>query len=309
MTLKQLTYFKNIAELQHYTKVAQMSCVSQSSVSHAIQALENELNVKLFSMQGNHVELTKYGQILLPYVQETLKVLETGVATLTNSINSDKGIATMACPPALTRFASDIIVRYVSETNRSDIHLQVSQDATYDQLQEQLLSGKVELIFSTAVNDSRIVSTYIGEHPLTLLVPDGHPLAEYDKIDLRVLDGEDFIAFSPGCQLRGLIDQTFHDLNIRPCIKAETTQELTMNGMVAANHGVAIIPYPLNGAPYRTKIVPISTNLPRRRIYLMRNQECHLSPSTEQLYNFIAQNGEVFSQFYENIISQKNEYL
>lgn len=300
MTLKQLTYFKNIAELQHYTKVAQMSCVSQSSVSHAIQSLEDELNVKLFSMQGNKVELTNYGQILLPYVQETLHVLETGIATLTNANNSDEGIATIACPPALARFISDIIVRYVSETNRSDIRLQVSQDATYDQLQEQLLSGKVELIFSIAVKDSRIASTYIGEHPLTLLVPDGHPLAEYDKIDLRVLDGEDFIAFSPSCQLRVLIDQIFHDRNIHPCIKVETTQELTVDGMVAASRGVAIIPYPSNGAPYHTKIVSISPDIPHLRLYLMRNQEYNLSLAADHFYDFIAQKGAIFSQFYEN---------
>ena len=48
MNLRQLYYFKKIAELEHYTRAAKELFVSQSSLSHAIQELESELNVKFF---------------------------------------------------------------------------------------------------------------------------------------------------------------------------------------------------------------------------------------------------------------------
>ena len=141
MNLRQLYYFKAIAELEHYTRAAEKLYVSQSSLSHAIQELEDELNVEFFVKRGRNVELTKYGQLFLPYVQKTLETLETGIATLSDYINPNTGTVVMAGFPSLAQFAPDIIVRYVSETNRVDVRLQFNQEATYAQLREKLLSG------------------------------------------------------------------------------------------------------------------------------------------------------------------------
>ena len=75
MTLRQLYYFKAIAELEHYTRAAEKLYVSQSSLSHAIQELETELNVEFFVKKGRNVELTKYGNLFLPYVQKSIDTL------------------------------------------------------------------------------------------------------------------------------------------------------------------------------------------------------------------------------------------
>ena len=41
MNLRQLQYFKTIAELEHYTRAAEKLYVSQSNLSHSIQELED----------------------------------------------------------------------------------------------------------------------------------------------------------------------------------------------------------------------------------------------------------------------------
>ena len=297
MNLRQLYYFKAIAELEHYTRAAERLYVSQSSLSHAIQELEDELNVEFFVKRGRNVELTKYGQLFLPYVQKTLETLETGIATPYDYINPNTGTVVMAGFPSLAQFAPDIIVRYVSETNRVDVRLQFNQEATYAQLREQLLGGRVDLIFATEVDDSRVASSYIGDHQLVLLVPLGHRLARYEEADLRELDGEDFISFDTNCQLRGVTDQIFKNLSIHPNITMETAQDLIIYGLVAANHGVSIIPYPLGGAPYNTKVVRIANNIPPRRLYLMWNTEQYLPPAAEYFRDFVIRSGEVFTQF------------
>jgi len=297
MNLRQLYYFKAIAELEHYTRAAEKLYVSQSSQSHAIQELEDELNVEFFVKRGRNVELTKYGQLFLPYVQKTLETLETGIATLSDYINPNTGTVVMAGFPSLAQFAPDIIVRYVSETNRVDVRLQFNQEATYAQLREQLLSGKVDLIFATAVDDPRVASSYIGKHQIVLLVPLGHRLARYDEVDLRELDGEDFIAFDTNCQLRSVTDQIVKDLQIKPNITMETAQDLIIYGLVAASHGVSIIPYPLGGVPYNTKIIRIANDIPPRRLYLSWNKEQYLPPAAEYFRDFVIRSGEVFTQF------------
>lgn len=297
MTLRQLYYFKNIAELQHFTKAAQISLISQPGLSNAMQELEAELNVAFFAKRGRNVELTKCGQLFLPYVRDTLEVLEQGVAKLAGCVNPETGSISMAGLPFLDWFASDIIVRYVAQAKRDNVQFRFRQEATCARLREQLLSGQADLVFSGEIDDPRMDSAYIGEHPLVLLVSERHRLAQCEKVLLRELDGEDFIAFSPNSQLREFTDRVFQSLSIQPNIKAETSQDLIMDGLVAANYGVAMMPYPLGNLPCHTKILPIADGLPPRRLYLMWNREQRLSSAARCFCDFIAQSGEVFSQF------------
>ena len=113
------------------------------------------------------------------------------------------------------------------------------------------------------------------------------------------LDGEDFISFDTNCQLREVTDRIFRQLDIQPNITAETAQDLIIYGLVAASHGVAIIPYPLGGVPYNTKILSISDDIPARRLYLSWNKEQYLPPAAEYFRDFVIRSGQVFTQFLE----------
>lgn len=297
MNLRQLQYFKAIAELEHYTRAAETLFVSQSSLSHAIQELEGELKAKLFVREGRNIKLTKYGKLFLPYVQRCLETLDTGVAKLSDYINPNTGTVVMAGFPSLAYFAPYIIVRYVSETNRVDVHLQFNQEATYTKLKEQVLSGQVDLVFATEIDDPRVGCTCIGQHPLVVLASVNHRFARQDRVDLRELDGENFIAFDRNCQLRAQTDRAFQELGVRPNITTETAQDLIIYGLVAANHGVAITPYPLGGAPYNVKIIPIANPIATRKLYLIWNKEQYIPPAAEYFRDFVVRSGTVFHDY------------
>lgn len=297
MNLRQLYYFKTIAELEHYTKAAQVLFISQSSLSHAMQELECELNAQLFMRKGRNITLTKYGELFLPYVTNSLQALETGVSKLNDYINPNTGTVTAACFPSLAQFAPDIMICYVSATNRVNVKLQFNQEATYTQLKEQLLGGNVDMVFATEIPDSRIESSYIGDHELVVLVSTNHRLARYDSVDLRELDSEDFIAFDTASQLREQTDNFFKEFNIHPNITMQTAQDMIIYGLVAANHGVAITPYPLGGAPYNVKILHIENDIPKRKLYLMWNKEQYISPAAEYFRDFVVRSGCIFDDF------------
>ena len=69
-----------------------------------------------------------------------------------------------------------------------------------------LLDGAVDLILSTKLEHPQIEAAYIGTHRLVLLVPEGHRLAGKGCVDLKELDGENYIAFDPSGQLRSQLD-------------------------------------------------------------------------------------------------------
>ena len=296
MNLRQLYYFRTIAELEHYTQAAEKLYVSQSNLSHAIQELEEELNVKLFVRKGRNIKLTKYGELFLPYVQKTIETLESGISTLQEYINPNSGTVTMSGFPSLAQFVPDIIVRYLSETNRVGVRFQFSQDSFYT-IQEQLLKGKVDLAFATKIDDPKVERFDLGTHPLVLLVPLGRRLARQESVDLRELDQENFINFDKGSQLHYQNKDVFKQLGIAPNIVVETPQDVIMYGLVAANHGVAITPYPLGGVPYNIKALPIANDIPKRSLYLMWNKDRYIPPAAEYFRDFIIRSGKVFDQF------------
>lgn len=63
MTLNQLTYFRKIARLEHFSRAAEELNISQPSLSRSMDTLERELGLPLFEKQGRNVVLTKYGRI------------------------------------------------------------------------------------------------------------------------------------------------------------------------------------------------------------------------------------------------------
>lgn len=57
MNLSHLQYFRELAQVQHYTKAAHNLFISQPTLSHSIASLEDELGVKLFEKTGERSSL------------------------------------------------------------------------------------------------------------------------------------------------------------------------------------------------------------------------------------------------------------
>jgi DNA-binding transcriptional LysR family regulator len=218
------------------------------------------------------------------------------VTEIRHAIDPETGIVSIACFPSLAHFIPDVIVRYISETNRVDVRLQPGQEATYYTLREQLLDGKVDLVFATEMGDPRVGSAYIGEHSFVLLVPEHHRFAERESVDITELDGENYIAYSKDSQLRQQTDKLFRSLGVHPRITTETAQDVMIYGLVAAGHGIAITPWPLGGAPYNVRLVPIR-GLEKRRLYMLWNKESYSSPAAAQLRSFIIKKGPIFDEY------------
>ncbi|MBE0194820.1 LysR family transcriptional regulator, partial [Klebsiella michiganensis] len=90
MNLKQLYYFKRLAETEHYTEAASSLFITQPSLSHAITELEKELGVALSTRKGRNVKITQNGKRFLPYVEDALASLENDRMTLQKNSDENK---------------------------------------------------------------------------------------------------------------------------------------------------------------------------------------------------------------------------
>ena len=89
MNLFYLRYFVKLAHIGHYTKAAEQLCITQPSLSHAISQLEKELGLPLFEKYGRKTTLTRYGEEFLLCVEQTLRTLDNGLASLERAANRE----------------------------------------------------------------------------------------------------------------------------------------------------------------------------------------------------------------------------
>jgi len=73
MTLTQLRIFMTVAELGHVTRAAEKLGLTQSAVSAAIAALENQYQVKLFNRVGRSIQVSEAGEL---FMSEACAVLD-----------------------------------------------------------------------------------------------------------------------------------------------------------------------------------------------------------------------------------------
>ncbi|WP_415994984.1 LysR family transcriptional regulator [Acidaminococcus intestini] len=301
MNLQWLIYFQTIAELENYTQATKKLHVSQSNLSHAMRSLEEKLGVELFEKDGRNIRLSKYGEIFLPYVNKTLDSLDEGIAKLKEFLDPNTGTIELAGFPSVAQFSTDLMIRYQSETNRYDVHFQYAQIGWYE-IHELIVSGKIDLCIATKFEEPEVAGTYIGDHPLVVIVPENHYLASRERVDLRELQDENFIGFNQNGQLAPMLQKTFASLGIEPRVVSRTPSDLIIYGLVAGGRGVSVVPFPLTHyAPFGTKLLCIENDIPKRRLYLQWNKEKFLPPAARYFRDYVIRSEEVFTQYFKRV--------
>ena len=73
---RKLLAFATLARCGSFTQTARELYLTQSAVSHAIKALEDELGSRLFDRLGRQAQLTPAGQRLLGYADRILDEMQ-----------------------------------------------------------------------------------------------------------------------------------------------------------------------------------------------------------------------------------------
>jgi DNA-binding transcriptional LysR family regulator len=74
---RQLLAFAAVARLGSFTRAAQELLLTQSAVSHAIKALEEQAGCRLFERSGRRVTLTQSGEQFLQHVDRIMAEMKT----------------------------------------------------------------------------------------------------------------------------------------------------------------------------------------------------------------------------------------
>lgn len=292
MNLNQLHYFSRLAETQHYTKAAEELDISQPSLSHAISSLEKELGTRLFEKQGRNVVLTKYGAIFQEYVDESLKVLETGVKKVRSLTGQTEGLVELAY---IYTLGSEFVPRIVSDFIRTHEELKVRFHFTVGNTSEVIQGIKEERFdigfCSMAERESGIQFTPVGMENLVVVVPKGHPLSYEKAVDLEQAAAYPQIFYTSNSGLRPVVDRMFEQVKVRPQIAYEIEEDGFMAGLVAQNFGIAVMPEIPVLKQLEVDVVPLRNQHQKRYVYMACGKDKYQPPLVSKFADYVKRRG------------------
>ena len=181
MTLTQLEIFSTVAARRGFTAAALQLGISQSGVSHAIEALEQEFGVALLR-RGKNLERTDVGARLLLQAQAMLGLAESMRQEASDARGMKRGTLRIGSfgPTASLRLLPPVLEKYRAEYPGIEIHVDEGPDG---EVAQWLADHRVDIGFVT-LPDERFDTFPIMEDQLVALLPLAHPLTKKSAVTL-----------------------------------------------------------------------------------------------------------------------------
>ncbi|GAB1361414.1 LysR family transcriptional regulator [Rhodobacter sp.] len=287
-TLRQLQFFIAAAEAGSVTGAARALSISQSSVTEAIRALEDDLGVSLFDRQARGLEITHKGSAFLRHARQILADVATARSSFRDEAETARGRLSLGVTSLVAGYVlSDILSRFRRAHPR--VELNVIED-NGDYLQHLLIGGELDVavMLTSSVKDRmalHVESLLVS--PYRLWLPLGHPLAQQEAIALEDIAGQPLIQLMVD-EIEESTRRLTAALPVKPEIAFRTRSVEAVRSLVATGAGLAILPslvyrpWSLEGD--RIEIRDVSGDLPSVQVGLARRRG---APLSRPAHNFI----------------------
>ena len=227
MTLTQLEIFSLVAELQGFTSAAHRLGISQSAVSHAVKALEQELGVELFRRHQTLVELSDIGAQLLGRARAMLGLAATLQQEAADARGMKRGTLRIGSfgPTASVRLLPTILSHFRQAYPGIEVHVDEGPDRQVIQwLDERRVDVGFVVLADTPTDSERFDTVALFEDQLVVLLPATHALVASTSVPLQALCDDPFILTEAGSS--ELVMRLFSDARLRPNVRYRCAQLL-----------------------------------------------------------------------------------
>ena len=244
---RQLRAFLAIVDAGSLGMAADALHVTQPALSRMVRRLESQLGVPLFERRSTGMELTNYGEALLPHATvlsaEGARALEQinslrGLGHGTLRIGSVASAAIMVLPPVLDRIL----------TQWPNLHVQITE-AVEDILETALANNSIDVVISGPIRESEEIMQ-VAEHNFTdrysVISAATHPLQKRRDLSLADLANQRWVMPPEEAEPRKQFVALAAKLGVAPPhVAVETRYPAVIKALVARTKFLGWLPEPL----------------------------------------------------------------
>lgn len=245
MDFRQYHYVLKVAELQNITKAANQLYITQSSLSHYIAKIEEELGAKLFNRNTTPISLTRAGESYVETAKIILSLNDKMKKEVQDIAQEKKGVITIGISNAR---ASYFLPYVLPDFKKKYPAIEIKTIETKSEIiEEQVIKGNCDLgIFPLPISRDKLESEVVCREELVLVsgAPLDNSTADEGRsyIDLSSCRDSDFLLLKKGHGIRTAIDVLFMEAGVRPSSIFETTSNETAYRLSTTGMGLTIVP-------------------------------------------------------------------
>lgn len=296
MDTDALRWFQLVADGYTVTEVSEVFGVSQPGVSRALARLEKEVGTPLLRRSGRVLRMTHAGAAFKRHVDSLVNNLDDGLAAVSELVDPDAGVVTLAFPLSLGSWLVPGLIRaFRRDHPRVRVVLLRTAVGESGRVSSHLATRSADIELTThRVMGPDVEWRRVLVEPLVLAVGTTHPLAGRDAVSLSEVAKEPFVMRRAPSGMRTQTLALCQSAGFEPEIELEADDLLTVRGLVAAGLGVAVVPAMGLPAPTtfaRTRMLPLTDADAQREVGLAWVRGRPLLPSAEAFRRFVLAEG------------------
>lgn len=240
ITIEQIQYFLAVKKYNGFSTAANELCISQSSLSKQIKALEKELDTTLFDRNSRVTSLTEAGKEFYIYALKFLDDYNNIIQVMRKHSSSKKFTLKLGTIAVLTQYGLTSTIASF-KNNYSNIDINIFEDEN-DAILNMLIKSEIDFAIVRDFNlprDSFDV-TPLAEDELVVVTSNNHPFTKKKYISFNDLKNENFII----CAKSGVFDicvKECNKLGFTPNVVHNINKIETILGLVSEGLGITLI--------------------------------------------------------------------
>jgi len=238
---RQLLAARVLANTGSFTLAGQQLSLTQSAVSHAIKALEEEVECRLFHRGGKGVTVTPAGKHFLEYTDKILAQMETARTLVAPRTTRGKERLRLGVSARARQFILPVVLPVFKREYANK--LVAIEPGDYARNLELLESGLLDLVF-TVKPPGRLQSGYIHlfDDELRFFVAPGHPWARTGRASREDLAGTTLMLYLKVNSTPELLADYFKGERVKPAYGVEMTDHESLKAVLKTSLAVGILP-------------------------------------------------------------------
>ena len=290
-SLRQVRYFVAIAEAGSVSGAARHLSISQSTMTEAVQELEQDLGFKLVERCAHGMSLTLKGYQFLRHAEKILAEVSNARRALDESGAPTEGRLQLGVTPLV---ASYILADLLARFRRAFPFLEVSVvEDNRDYLEHLLIGGELDIavmVLPPRLTLLSLEAEIVEASRYRLWLPLGHPLTQGSEVGLGDLANEPQILLAID-EIEEAPKLAWQQLGIRPPIAFRTRSVEAVRSLVATGAGLAVLPdltyrqWSLEGDKIEAR--RIQEDLPAVSVGVVWRRGSRLSPAASQFLSVV----------------------